>query len=103
LYVQSLDRGDASVAVNWLKTKNTLIQIILDFFYFFKKDFIKGAALKWNALAQQDKDVFIQEAKANREEFKLKLKEWETKMIAEGHAKLVRKSLSGTLQKNLKI
>jgi hypothetical protein len=53
-------------------------------------------------LAQQDKDVFIQKAKANLEEYKLKMKEWETKMIAEGHAKLVRKSLSGSLQKQLK-
>jgi hypothetical protein len=50
-------------------------------------------------MAEQDKEVFIKEAKANRDEFELKLKEWEAKMVAEGHVKLVRKSFRKKIEK----
>lgn len=78
LYLKSLDRGDASVI-----------------------EFMKGAALKWNALAQQDKEVFINEAKANNEKYNEELKHWEIKMINDGHEKLVRRGFSNSLNKSL--
>jgi len=77
-YLRSLDRGDASIA-----------------------DFAKGASLKWHALAAQDKEVFFKQAQEAREEYQKKMSEWETKMFAEGHENLVRKSFLKKINKTL--
>jgi hypothetical protein len=69
LYLQRLDRGDAGVV-----------------------DFMRGAALKWNALAVQDKEVYVEEARELKAEYSAKMPEWESRMIEAGRVHLVRKS-----------
>lgn len=78
LYAQSLDRGEANMT-----------------------EFTKGAAFKWKSLAQEDKDKFLNESKKLQEEYKMQLRTWESKMLAEGHEKLVRKSFKNEVNKNL--
>ena len=66
------------------------------------KDFTKGAGLKWNALPTQDKEAYLAEARPKFEEYKIKLKEWETNMVAQGHENVVSKGFRNKLQRSLK-
>ena len=66
------------------------------------KDFTKGAGLKWNALPTQDKEAYLAEARPKFEEYKVKLKEWETNMVAQGHENVVSKGFRNKLQRSLK-
>lgn len=78
LYSKTLDRGEADI-----------------------KEFVKGASMKWKALAQQDKQKFVDQNRKLTEEYQLKLKEWETRMVAEGRVKLVRAKFRKTLENKL--
>lgn len=78
LYTKTLDRGEAGI-----------------------QDFIKGASMKWKALAVQDKQKFIDEAKALSEEYKKKLAEWETQMVSQGRVDLVRLKFRNSLENKL--
>lgn len=79
LYLQSLDRGDASLI-----------------------DFSKGASHKWKALAAEDKERFEVEAKKNMEKYKEEVKKWETRMLAEGKVELVSKAMKERMRRELK-
>lgn len=71
LYVKSmtLERGDAPL-----------------------KQYLRGLGEFWKKMPEEDKQPFVEEAKANSAKYRLKMADWERKMIGEGHDDLVRRS-----------
>ena len=63
---------------------------------------IKEAALKWKALEQEQKSIFIEKHALLYKEYDLKMIEWEVEMAAEGHIELCRKKFVKLINKELK-
>lgn len=65
------------------------------------QEFAKGGGERWKMMPEQEKEKYNEESKEEFVKFSQDLKEWETRMIAEGKNKLVRKSFRMTIKNSL--
>jgi hypothetical protein len=55
--------------------------------------YVKGLSEMWKKMPEDDKEVYVKEARANSARYRQRLAEWERRMIAQNHPELVRQSV----------